>query len=47
VRIDAKGRSEDYIANLVDDAGELASGTPVLIVGEGDRGSLLVAKTEM
>ena len=47
VRIDAKGRSEDYVANLVDDAGELASGTPVLIVGEGDRGSLLVAKTEM
>jgi hypothetical protein len=46
VRIDAKGRAEDYVANLVD-GGELPSGTTVLIVAEGDRGSLLVAKGEM
>ncbi|HEX2687701.1 MAG TPA: hypothetical protein VHN14_13840 [Kofleriaceae bacterium] len=47
VRIDAKGRTEDYVANLVEDGGELPSGTPVLIVAEGDLGSLLVAKGEM
>lgn len=47
VRVDAKGRTEDYIANIVDEGGELPSGTAVLIVAEGDRGSLLVAKGEM
>jgi membrane protein implicated in regulation of membrane protease activity len=47
VRVDAKGRTEDYVANIVEDGGELPSGTPVLIVAEGDRGSLLVAKGEM
>lgn len=47
VRIDAKGRTEDYVANIVDDGGELPSGTAVLIVSEGALGSLLVAKGEM
>jgi hypothetical protein len=47
VRIDARGRTEDYVANLVEDGGELSSGTTVLIVAEGDLGSLLVAKGEM
>jgi membrane protein implicated in regulation of membrane protease activity len=46
VRLDAKGRTEDYVANLVD-GDELPSGTAVLIVAEGDLGSLLVAKGEM
>lgn len=47
VRVDIKGRSEDFVANLVDDGGELPSGTPVLIVAEGEHGALLVAKGEM
>ena len=48
VRVEIKGRAEDYIANLVDDDGiELPTGTPVLVVAEGERGSLLVAKAEM
>lgn len=47
VRIDAKGRIEDYVANIVDEGGELPSGTAVLIVAEGALGSLLVAKGEM
>jgi membrane protein implicated in regulation of membrane protease activity len=47
VRVDAKGRTEDYVANVVEDGGELPSGAVVLIVAEGDRGSLLVAKGEM
>ena len=47
VRVDAKGRSEDYVANIVEDGGELPSGAAVLIVAEGEHGSLLVAKGEM
>lgn len=48
VRVELKGRAEDYVANLVeDDEVELPTGTPVLIVAEGERGSLLVAKAEM
>lgn len=48
VRLELKGRAEDYVANLVEeDAAELPTGTPVLIVAEGERGSLLVAKAEM
>lgn len=47
VRVDVKGRAEDYIANVVDDTGDLPTGTPVLIVAEGDRGSLLVTKHEV
>jgi membrane protein implicated in regulation of membrane protease activity len=47
VRVDVKGRIVDYIANVVDDAGDLPTGTQVLIVAEGDRGSLLVTKHEV
>lgn len=48
VRLEIKGRAEDYIANSVDDdAAELPTGSPVLVVAEGERGSLLVAKAEM
>jgi hypothetical protein len=47
VRVDAKGRIEDYLANVADDGGELPSGTAVLIVAEGDRGSLLVTRSEL
>jgi membrane protein implicated in regulation of membrane protease activity len=47
VRVDVKGRAEDYVANIVEDGGELPSGAAVLIVAEGDAGSLLVAKGVM
>ena len=47
VRVDIKGRTEDYVANIVDDGLELPSGTPVLIVAEAAQGTLLVAKGEM
>ena len=47
VRVELAGRTEDYVANVVEDGGDLPSGTPVLIVAEGDRGSLLVTKHEM
>lgn len=45
VRVDIKGRTEDYVAHLVDDGGrEIPSGAAVLIVAEGERGSLVVAR---
>lgn len=47
VRVDIKGRSEDFVASLHDGGAELPTGTQVLIVEEGERGSLLVAKGEM
>jgi hypothetical protein len=47
VRVSVKGRAEDFVANLVDDGIELPTGTSVLVVAEGERGSLLVAKGEM
>jgi len=47
VLIEVKGRAEDFVANVVEDGGDLPTGTQVLIVAEGDRGSLLVAKHEM
>ncbi|HEU0031307.1 MAG TPA: hypothetical protein VFQ53_11785 [Kofleriaceae bacterium] len=47
VRVDVKGRTEDFVANGVDDAIELPTGAPVLIVSEGEPGTLLVAKGEM
>jgi hypothetical protein len=47
VRVDIQGRAEDFVANVVEDGGELASGAAVLIVAEGDGGSLLVTKGEM
>lgn len=47
VRVEVKGRAEDFVANVVEDGGDLPTGAPVLIVAEGDRGSLLVTKHEM
>jgi hypothetical protein len=47
VRVDAKGRTEDFVAHLVEDGGELPTGTPVLIVAEAERGTLLVARGEI
>ena len=47
VRIEVKGRAEDFIANIVEDGGDLPTGANVLIVAEGELGSLLVAKHEM
>ncbi len=44
LRLDVKGRQEDFVAIVVDEGGELASGTEVLVVAEGERGALLVAK---
>ena len=47
VRIALGDRAEDYVANVVEDGGDLPSGSSVLIVAEGDLGSLLVTKSEM
>jgi hypothetical protein len=47
VRVDVKGRTEDFVANIVEDGGALPTGSSVLIVAEGERGSLLVTKSEM
>lgn len=47
VRIEIKGRTEDFVANVVEDGGNLPTGSTVLIVAEGERGSLLVTKHEM
>ena len=47
VRVDVKGRQEDFVANIVEDGGNLPTGSTVLIVAEGERGSLLVTKSEM
>lgn len=47
VRIDVKGRQEDFVAHLADDGGALASGDQVLVVAEVEAGALLVAKAEM
>jgi hypothetical protein len=47
VRVNVKGRAEDFVANVVDDGDTLPTGASVLIVAEGDHGSLLVAKAEM
>jgi hypothetical protein len=47
VRIDIKGRIEDFVAHVVEDGGELATGATVLVVAEGASGSLLVTKGEM
>lgn len=47
VRVECKGRTQDFVAHVVEDGGELATGTHVLIVAEGDHGSLLVAKADM
>ncbi len=47
VRVDIKGRAEDFVANIVDDGGDLPTGTTVLIVSEGERGALLVSKHDV
>jgi len=47
VRLDVKGRTEDFVANIVEDAGNLPTGSTVLIVAEGERGSLLVTKHDV
>ena len=46
VRVELKGKAEDFVATIVDDI-ELPSGAAVLVVAEGEHGSLLVAKAEM
>jgi hypothetical protein len=47
VRVEIKGRAEDFIASVVEGGAALPAGTPVLIVAEGERGTLLVEKGEM
>jgi membrane protein implicated in regulation of membrane protease activity len=47
VRVDIKGRTEDFVANLHDPGNELVTGTHVVVVAEGDLGSLLVTKHEL
>jgi membrane protein implicated in regulation of membrane protease activity len=47
VRIEVKGRAEDFVATTVDDAGDLPTGSTVLIVAEGEPGSLLVSKSDV
>lgn len=47
VRVEIKGRAEDFVANVVEDGGNLPTGTTVLIVAEGERGSLLVTKSDV
>lgn len=47
VRVDIKGRAEDFVATSVDEAGTLPTGATVLIVAEGERGSLLVSKHDV
>lgn len=47
VRVEIKGRAEDFVANVVEDGGNLPTGTSVLIVAEGERGSLLVTKADV
>ncbi|MEZ4361282.1 MAG: hypothetical protein R3B48_13945 [Kofleriaceae bacterium] len=45
VRVDIKGRTEDFVATSVDPEVALPSGAPVLVVSEGDSGTLLVTKS--
>lgn len=47
VRLELKGKAEDFVATIVDDGIELPSGAQVLVVAEGEHGSLLVSKAEM
>ncbi len=47
VRVEIKGRSEDFVAYLVDDDPPLATGATVLIVAERGAGALLVGKHEL
>ena len=43
VRVEYKGRAEDFIANIADDEPALASGTTVLIISRGKDDSVVVA----
>jgi hypothetical protein len=47
VRVEIKGRTEDFVAYLVEDEAALASGASVLIVAERGAGALLVGKHEL
>jgi hypothetical protein len=47
VRVEVKGKAEDFVATIVEDGVELPTGAQVLVVAEGEHGSLLVAKAEM
>lgn len=47
VRVELKGKAEDFVATIVDDGVELPTGASVLVVAEGERGTLLVSKAEM
>jgi hypothetical protein len=47
VRVDIKGRTEDFVAQLVEEGGELPAGSAVWIVAEGEGGSYLVARGEI
>lgn len=47
VRVEIKGRAEDFVAVVVDDGVELPTGAQVLIVSEGEGGTLLVAKHDV
>lgn len=47
VRVEIGGRAEDFIANVADGGGALPAGATVLIIAEGERGTLLVEKGEM
>jgi hypothetical protein len=48
MRLNVKGgRAEDFVVHTVDDAGDLPTGATVLIVAEGERGSLLVSKHDV
>jgi hypothetical protein len=47
VRVEIKGKTEDFVATVVEDGGDLPTGSQVLIVAEGERGTLLVAKHDV
>jgi membrane protein implicated in regulation of membrane protease activity len=47
VRVEIKGRAEDFVAYLVDDDPPMATGATVLIVAERGPGALLVGKAEL
>jgi len=47
VRVEIKGKTEDFVANIIEDGGDLPTGAHVLIVAEGERWSLLVAKNDV
>ena len=47
VRVALKGRTEDFVANIVEDGGELPSGSAVLIVAESEGGAVVVARSEI